>query len=191
MFSDEQKKSLLKLARDSIKSEFSKERVDLPNDDVFNDQRGLFVTLHKHGKLRGCIGFPLPAHTISQGIVRAAKSAAFDDPRFSKLKEKEVAELVIEISVLTEPEVIRVMDPAEYEEHIVVGRDGLLVRSGFDSGLLLPQVFKEYDCGPIEAIQMTCQKAGLSKDAWKDLSVKVYRFEAEIFSEEEFKDGDL
>ncbi|MFC1753553.1 AmmeMemoRadiSam system protein A [Thermoproteota archaeon] len=183
MLSDEQKKALLKLARDSIKEEFTKERVELPADDVFNERRGVFVTLHKEGSLRGCIGFPIAMHNLSQGILRAAKSAAFEDPRFDPLTEDEVDKLVIEISVLTVPEVIRVMDPKEYEENIKVGRDGLMVKSMDGAGLLLPQVFIEYDCDSIKAIEMTCQKAGLAKDAWKDLSVKVYKFEAEVFGE--------
>jgi AmmeMemoRadiSam system protein A len=188
MLTEEQKKALLKLARDSIRAEFSKERIDLPEGDVFNDKRGVFVSLHKDEELRGCIGFPLPAHNLSQGILRAAKSAAFEDPRFSALEEDELAKVEIEISVLSVPEVIRVMDPKEYEDHIKIGRDGLMVKSGFDSGLLLPQVFTDYNCTAEQAVGMTCQKAGLSKDAWKDLSVKVYKFHAEVFSEKEFKE---
>ena len=180
---ESQKKELLCLAREAIESEFSKQIINLPTAPRFNEQKGLFVTLHMNGELRGCIGFPLPIHTITQGIIKAAKAASFDDPRFDALTKEELSLVKIEISLLSKPAVIRVMDPDEYEDNITIGRDGLYVRSDKGSGLLLPQVFTEYNCNWKQALQMTCQKAGLENNAWQDLSVKVYTFQSEIFSE--------
>ncbi len=171
--------SLLKLARNTIES--SIHDVDI-NEDIlddckqFNKKQGVFVTLHKHGELRGCIGFPYPHLELYKAVIEAARSAAFNDPRFSAVKEDELNNIDIEISVLTEPETIN-PDPS----NVRIGTDGLIIKKGFNSGLLLPQVFTEYNASPEEALQMTCQKAGLSKDAWKD--AELQRFQAIIIRE--------
>ena len=96
------KKEIIKLAKDSIKSEFSKKRVKIPNLKEFKEKRGCFVTLNKDGELRGCIGFPYPTMTLGEAIQQAAKSAAFGDPRFPPLNEKELPSIRIEISVLVQ-----------------------------------------------------------------------------------------
>jgi hypothetical protein len=91
---------------------------------------------------------------------------------------------VFEVTVLTPPVEIDVSDPMEYLEKIKVGRDGLIIRHSFSSGLLLPQVPVEYSWSTEEFLQHTCEKAGLEKDAWKNKKVKIEKFEGIIFKEE-------
>ncbi len=177
---------LIKLARDSIFSNFSGIPVDFSDVEEFSDKQGVFVTLHKYGELRGCIGFPYPTYPLFEAISKAAKSAAFSDPRFPPLVEEELGEIEIEISVLTVPEKIDVKNADEYMDKIEIGKDGLIVKSGMYSGLLLPQVFVEYKSSVEEALRMTCQKAGMPEDSWKNSDVEFFKFQAQIFSE---KDG--
>lgn len=174
---------LLALARKSIESYFSNEKADLSKYGKFEDKQGAFVTLHKDGDLRGCIGFPYPVHPLKNAIFDCARAAAFDDPRFNPVVKEELKDIQIEISVLTIPEEITVKKPEEYLKKIKIGDDGIVVKSIQGSGLLLPQVFTEYNCTPENALEMTCQKAGLPKDSWRNLSNRFFRFQAQIFSE--------
>ncbi len=171
---------LLRFARDVIAGHFLGKEAKL---DGFSEKRGVFVTLTMHGQLRGCIGIPRPYYPLNKAIREAALSAALNDPRFPPLKEDELGEIDIEVSVLTVPQKIEVTKPDEYPEKIKIGDDGLIVNSGFYSGLLLPQVFTEYGSTPEEALDMTCRKAGLPTDAWKSGDVEIYKFQAQIFSE--------
>jgi len=184
MLSKEEGKELLSLARSAIKSYFSKSKPDFGKYEKYNEKQGVFVTLNYHGSLRGCIGFPYPVYPLKKAIFDAARAAAFDDPRFPPLQEIELRGLKIDVSVLSVPEEIKVKTPLEYQKIISIGKDGLIVKSRFASGLLLPQVFTENGCTPLQALEMTCEKAGLPKDAWKDLSNRFYRFQAQVFSED-------
>ena len=183
MINKEDKTSLLKLARDSISTYFSKKEIDSKKVKKFSEKQGVFVTLEKNGQLRGCIGFPEPCLPLYEAIIESARSAAFSDPRFMPVREQELNEIEVEISVLTVPELINVKKPEEYLKKINIGKDGLIIRSSFGSGLLLPQVFTDYNCNAEQALQMLCQKAGLPLDAWKNLENKIYKFQAEIFHE--------
>jgi len=183
----EQAKKLIKLARDSISSYFSDSSVEV-SDDIkkgFSDVLGVFVTLNKQGDLRGCIGFPEPVYPLYEGIIKAARSAAFSDPRFPSVSEEEIKDISIEISVLTKPILVEVEKASDYIKEVKVGRDGLIIRSGFGSGLLLPQVATEYKWDSKTFLEQTCVKAGLDRDSWQDIEgVKVYRFQSQVFSEE-------
>jgi uncharacterized protein len=183
MISEEEKSSLLKLARDSIKNYFSDEEIDISKVKKFSKKQGVFVTLNKHNELRGCIGYPEPVLPLYKAIIEAAKSAAFSDPRFKPLQESELDEIEIEISVLSVPELVKVKEPEEYLKKIKIREDGLIIRGTYGSGLLLPQVFVEYKCDVEKALEMLCQKASLPLDAWKNLNNKIYKFQAEIFHE--------
>ena len=155
---------------------------DLAQKSSFNSV--VFVTLNNPDGLRGCIGFPLPEKKLSHTIVDGAIAAATEDPRFSPVKIKELDDIVFEVTVLTPPIEIDVSDPLEYLSKIKVGRDGLIVRHSFSSGLLLPQVPVEYGWNVEEFLQHTCEKAGLLKDFWKNEDVKIEKFEGIIFKEE-------
>lgn len=184
MLSLEEGKILIKLARHSIETFFLGNNLVLGTAEKFSEKQGVFVTIHKFGNLRGCIGYPEPVLPLNRAIVQAARAAAFQDPRFPPLQKSELDEVDIEISVLTVPKLIEVIKPEDYLDRIKIGKDGLIIR-GMSSGLLLPQVFTEYDSTPKEALEMTCQKAGLHNDAWKNPSNQMFKFQAQIFAEQE------
>jgi uncharacterized protein len=174
---------LIKLARDSISTFFSGNNLYLNDTDKFKDKLGVFVTLNKFEKLRGCIGYPEPVLELQRAVIEASRSAAFCDPRFPTVTQDELEDITIEISVLTRPKLIEVSETSEYLDNIKIGKHGLIIRSNYGSGLLLPQVFAEYESTPKEALEMTCQKAGLQKDAWKKTDIKIYSFNAQVFEE--------
>jgi uncharacterized protein (TIGR00296 family) len=188
MLTKSQGKKLLALARDTIKEAFSGEIPEVSQDikNEFHEKQGVFVTLHEKGKLRGCIGYPMPSLPLFEAIISAARSAAFQDPRFSPLRKEEMDFIDLEISVLTIPELIDVKLPEEYIDKINIGEDGLIIKFGMASGLLLPQVATEYEWTEEEFLMHTCNKAGLHSEAWKEDDVKLYKFQAQIFSEKDF-----
>jgi len=153
-------------------------------EEKFSFNSGVFVTLNNPDGLRGCIGFPMPEKKLSHAIVEGAIAAATEDPRFSSVKTNELNDIVFEVTVLTPPVEIDVSDPMEYLEKIKVGRDGLIIRHSFSSGLLLPQVPVEYGWNVEEFLQHTCEKAGLERNTWKNKDVKIEKFEGVIFKEE-------
>jgi len=163
---------LVRLARKAIECHFKGEELKVKGGEPM----GVFVTLLKHGELRGCIGFPQPILPLYEGVVEAAKAAAFKDPRFLPLEKEELDEITIEVSVLTKPEPIK-------PEEVKVGKHGLIVKKGFFSGLLLPQVPLEWGWDREEFLSQTCVKAGLSPLAWRGEDVELYAFTAEIFKE--------
>jgi uncharacterized protein len=183
ILSDKDKELLLKLARDAIISSFDDSDPDVSKVGHLTQLRGCFVTLHKHNELRGCIGFPRPVMPLYEQIIAASKAAAFEDPRFSPVVKSELKDIVIEISILTKPELLKVKNPSEYLNEIEIGTDGLIIQ-GVSSGLLLPQVATEYKFDSEQFLECVCEKARMPKDSWKDLKNKVYTFRAEIFSED-------
>ena len=178
---------LVKTARRAVTEFLSNgNRMKLESDleEKFSFNSGVFVTLNNPNGLRGCIGFPMPEKKLSHAIIEGAIAAATEDPRFPSVKTNELNDIVFEVTVLTPPVEIDVSDPMEYLEKIKVGRDGLIIRHSFSSGLLLPQVPVEYGWDVEEFLQHTCEKAGLARDTWKNESVKIEKFEGIIFKEE-------
>jgi len=178
---------LVKTARKAVTEFLSNgNRMKLESDleEKFSFNSGVFVTLNNPDGLRGCIGFPMPEKKLSHAIIEGAIAAATEDPRFPSVKTNELNDIVFEVTVLTPPVVVDVSDPTEYLEKIKVGRDGLIIRHSFSSGLLLPQVPVEYGWNVDEFLQHTCEKAGLARDTWKNESVKIEKFEGIIFKEE-------
>jgi len=153
---------------------------------VFIEKQGTFVTLHTFPEhdLRGCIGIPLPVMPLKEAIIDAAKSAT-RDPRFPPLEENEINKVIIEVTILTKPELIKAVKPQEYVSSIEIGRDGLIVEQGFYKGLLLPQVPVEQGWDKEEFLSHTCMKAGLLPDAWFDENIKIFKFSGQIFTETE------
>jgi hypothetical protein len=178
---------LVKTARKAV-TEFlsngSRIKLESEFEKKFSFNSGVFVTLNKPDGLRGCIGFPMPVKKLSRAIVDGAIAAATEDPRFPPVTTKELDDIMFEVTVLTPPMEIDVSDPIEYLSKIKVGRDGLIIRHSFSSGLLLPQVPVEYGWNVEEFLQHTCEKAGLARDTWKNESVKIEKFEGIIFKEE-------
>lgn len=180
---DKDKKALLQFARESIRTFFTRTEPDPSQVAHLSEKQGVFVTLNKHGDLRGCIGFPYPTYPLYKAILIASREAAFGDYRFSALKEDELEDIELEISVLSVPEELKVRRPEEYLDKINIGRDGLIIQGRFGSGLLLPQVATEYKFTPEAFLGCVCQKAVMEKTAWQNLSNKISIFHAEVFND--------
>jgi AmmeMemoRadiSam system protein B/AmmeMemoRadiSam system protein A len=180
--SDETKNKMLKIARDSIVEFLKTGRIKKvqEKEKIFNEKYGLFVTLNKHGQLRGCIGFTEPIYTLNDALPQIACAAAFNDPRFAPVSEKELKDISIEISILSKPEKVKSAD------EIVMGKHGVIVKRGGRSGLFLPQVAEETGWTKEEFLSNLCmEKAGLSPDAWKDKDTELFVFMVYNFSEDE------
>ena len=174
-YSEDEGKRLLKLAHDSINSFYTNKLIEFPEGKKFRQLRGVFITLinKTDNNLRGCIGFPYPNHDISQSIVEAAREAAFNDPRFSRVKENELDNISVEISILTHPQDCSIN---EFE----VGKDGLICEYLSYSSLLLPQVAVDNNLDKIKFLEALCEKAGMHKDAWQQKHFNLKKFQAKI-----------
>ena len=174
----------VRLARESLTCYVEKKKILEPEKlpPVFDELRGVFVTLHEDGALRGCIGYPQPVMELGQAIVDSAINAGTRDPRFPGLRPGELKRIEIEVTILTKPEPY--LEPKKKLPELVrVGKDGLIVSKGPFSGLLLPQVAPEWGFDSMEFLSQTCVKAGLPPDAWLDEETEVQHFEAQIFAE--------
>ncbi len=185
--SDSDGEKLVKTAR-AVVTEFlktkNKMKLDKDFEESFSSNVGVFVTLNHQSNLRGCIGYALPDKKLYNALEEAAISAATEDPRFPSVTFEELDQITFEVTVLTPPQEIEVSEPQEYPSKIKVGRDGLIVKSGFNSGLLLPQVPKEYGWNEEAFLGHTCEKAGLPKEQWKEKDTKILKFEGIVFKEE-------
>jgi AmmeMemoRadiSam system protein A len=144
---------------------------------VYARPGGAFVTLHRHGELRGCIGHIEANEPLGEVIVRCAVAASSRDPRFPPVTESELGEIELELSLLGP------LEPIARADDIEIGTHGLVVEQGWHRGLLLPQVAIEWNWDRETFLAHTCQKAGLANDAWKR-GAKLWRFSAEVFGEE-------
>ncbi|NWF92876.1 MAG: AmmeMemoRadiSam system protein A [Syntrophaceae bacterium] len=175
--SEEEKKTLHHIAKTVIENmargrpvpEFS------VNAPTLKENRGAFVSIHKKGQLRGCIGYIEGRGPLYKTVEEMAEAAAFRDPRFPPVTEKELKDLNIEISVLTP--LRKISDINEIE----VGKHGIYIKKGWYSGLLLPQVATENGWDRQTFLEHTCLKAGLPPNAWKDRTTEIYIFSADIF----------
>ena len=177
---------LLKLARDVIKKFVKNESIEKPAEypEALNEKHGVFCTIHKiinnKKELRGCIGIPYPLISLIDAVISAAKLVC-EDPRFPSLKKEELEKIKIEVSILTEPELIKVEKPEDYPKKITK-EDGLILEFGPYSGLFLPQVWEQIQ-DKEDFLDNLCIKAGLNKGMWKEKGVKIYRFHVQIFEE--------
>jgi AmmeMemoRadiSam system protein A len=173
-----QKQFLLDIARRSV-IEAVQNRVSA---DIFSPDsgglvsEGAFVTLHRKGRLRGCIGQIGTPQPTAPLVAYCARAAALEDPRFRRVEAHELAEIDIELSILSSLESI-------LPEHIEIGKHGLMVTCGTRRGLLLPQVAVQCGWSALRFLEETCVKAGLDRAAWRDLGVRTEAFTAEVFSE--------
>jgi len=179
--SKEQKKALLKAARITIKQMLTgKKDPAMPalDADIFGEKYGLFVTITNRKQLRGCIGYIEGIKSLREAVKDLAIQAAFNDPRFEPVTKSELGDLEIEISVLYPLEEVKNIN------EIQVGKHGLVMERGFQKGLLLPQVAKEYNWSREEFMNQTCRKSGMENYCWEN-GAKIYKFEAEVFNEKE------
>jgi len=191
-FSEEQGEMAVRAARKVIDSYLRGQNApELELPVSFEDNGGVFVTIKTFPEeaLRGCIGYPEPIAPLRDALVDSAISAATRDPRFPPMTPSELSGVVIEVSLLTTPEPIQISEPKELLSKVVVGEDGLICERGWARGLLLPQVPVEWNWEVEEFLSHTCNKAGLSMDAWRDPSTKFFKFQAEVFSEDKPNGG--
>jgi AmmeMemoRadiSam system protein B/AmmeMemoRadiSam system protein A len=178
----EEKKELLKIARDTIYEYVqNKKKLELPS--ITNVKlllkNGAFVTIHKRGNLRGCIGNFTSEQPLYKTIIDMAISAATQDPRFPPVVASELDELELEISVLSP---LKKIDDIN---EIQVGKHGIYIIKSFYRGVLLPQVATEYGWDRMTFLEQTCRKAGIGRNDWKNAD--IYIFSAQVFSEKELK----
>lgn len=179
-FTESDRKELFHIARTALTSYIRDHQLIIPlcqNPKLLLPQ-GVFVTLHKNGRLRGCIGFIEGSRPLYTNVAEAAVLAAVKDVRFQPVRPQELDEITLEISVLTPP--VKINNP----KRIQVGRHGLIIDKAGKRGLLLPQVAADNKWSRETFLAQTCLKAGLSRGDWKN-GADMYIFEACVFHEEE------
>ena len=177
MFTEEQQRTLVEIARRAVARGVNGAGPgDVPVIAGLPDATGAFVTLKKHGELRGCIGTLECRRTLAEEVARVAVSAALEDPRFQPVSVAELNDLVVEVSVLGPLEPIDPLDPSAIE----IGRHGLVVEQSGRRGLLLPQVATQWGWDQQAFLDQTCAKAGLPRNCWRT-GATVYRFAANVF----------
>lgn len=184
--SDSDGETLVRTSRAVLTEYLKTGKKIVPSDEIksrFSFNSGVFVTLSEGEDLRGCIGFPTPDRKLYQSLVDASIASATEDPRFPPIRYEELDRITLEVTVLTPPSLIKVNDPSQYPSMIKVGRDGLVIRWKFGSGLLLPQVPVEYGWNEEEFLAHTCEKAGAPRDCWKEKSTAILHFEGVVFKE--------
>jgi AmmeMemoRadiSam system protein A len=176
--SSDDRRTLLDLARRAISSAVIEKRIPdfPPYSTSLTAPAGAFVTLHRDGQLRGCVGQVESPGPLADTVARAAVNAALHDSRFSPVEADEIRDLEIEISVLSPLEPIA-------PEAIIVGRHGLMIVQGEHRGLLLPQVAAERRWPCRVFLEEACAKAGLPRESWREPSTSVFAFVAEVFSD--------
>ena len=176
--SESAQSELITLCRNSLQEFLRHGRKELKESTSpeLVERRGVFVTLHKHGELRGCIGVPEPVSPLFQAAQECALSAARSDPRFSPITEAELSDVRLEISVLSP------LEATESIDSIVIGVHGLLLNHHGRRGLLLPQVPAEHGWDREMFLEQLCRKAHLPATAWKE-GAKIQRFSAFVFGE--------
>jgi len=184
MLSKKEKLYLLKLCRKALSSYFKeiKFQPEPPPKEEYShlyEKRGVFVTLLKEGRLRGCIGTLEGTKPLYKEVCEVALSSALRDPRFPPVREEELEDLEIEISILSPFKRAR-------PEEVEVGKHGIYLKRGLYRGLLLPQVATSYHWDRITFLKHGCLKAGLPEDCFLDPQTELYVFEAEVFSEWDF-----
>jgi uncharacterized protein len=184
-FSAEDRASLLDLARRSIAHGLDHGaplRVD-PDDypESLRTERAAFVTLHRHGELRGCIGHLEACQPLVQDVAENAYAAAFRDPRFPPLSRQEWAGLAVHISVLTPPEPMTFGSEADLLAQLRPGIDGLILSEGSARGTFLPSVWESLP-QPRDFLKHLKRKAGLPADHWSE-RIRVARYTTESFGD--------
>ena len=175
-YSRDERHLLLRLAHDAIESlVLQRSPVSHHADSHLAEYRGVFTTLYRQGKLRGCVGYVSPIFPLHRAVFETARAAASQDTRFIPVTSDELQELLVSLSILSP---LHPIDPSEVE----IGKHGLVVTLGMRRGLLLPQVPMEHGWSRQEFLEQTCRKAGLATDAWKSGAV-VEAFTAEVFGD--------
>jgi AmmeMemoRadiSam system protein A len=176
-----EKQALLTIARQAIVQEVcnGEETVEPREEKALNQRNGCFVTIKQDDQLRGCIGNFQSEQPLFREVAQMAISSATKDPRFYPMKETDLENFQLEISVLSP------LHKIEDVEEIEVGKHGIYIEKGFYRGVLLPQVATEHGWDRLNFLKQTCIKAGLPTNAWEAEDADIYVFSAQIFGESE------
>ncbi len=182
------KKALLRLARSAIEAKLVKDvKVERPEPSlILKENRGCFVTLHKYGQLRGCIGTIEPICPLAECVEKNAQNAAFRDPRFPCLGAEELPEIDIEVSILSVPERLRFRDGDDLKRQLRPNVHGVILSRGMHRSTFLPQVWEQLP-DKEQFLEHLCLKGGMPANAWKDPATSVEVYQAEVFGEKDFK----
>lgn len=179
MLTEQESTILLEIAREAITCRARGEnyRPDPREEKALNRRSGCFVTIKHQGRLRGCIGNFQSRQPLYREVAEMATASASQDPRFAPLQETELADVSLEITVLSP------LEKVDTVERIDIGTHGVYIEKGFHRGVLLPQVAVEHGWDRTTFLEQTCIKAGLSADAWQLPDAEIYIFSGLIISE--------
>jgi len=183
---EEEGKYLLEAARETIdnalndRTETGRSESGLP--EIYKAPRGTFVTLTIRGGLRGCIGHIIPRESLIEGIRVNAGNAAFRDPRFRPVSQREWKDVRIEISILTEPQRLDYAGGDDLIKKLRPGIDGVIIKKGYRQSTFLPQVWEQLPKTE-EFLEHLCLKAGLPGDAWRESDLEVSTYQVQAFEE--------
>lgn len=174
-----EKEALLEIARQAIIQgvKTGQEYIEPREEKALNQRNGCFVTIKQNDQLRGCIGNFQSELPLFKEVARMAQASAAKDPRFYPLKEEDLENFSLEISVLSP------LAKIESIEEIEVGKHGVYIEKSFYRGVLLPQVATEHNWDRQTFLKQTCIKAGLPTDAWEAEDAEIYVFSAQVFCE--------
>jgi hypothetical protein len=185
VYRQDERKLLLELARKSLAAAAAGEKspaVPAGISESLRQPRACFVTLTIDGQLRGCIGSLAPEEPLAEAVIRRARSAALEDPRFPPVTPQEVKRVHIEISVLSLPRPLEFTSPEDLLAKLRPGVDGVVLSVGLERATYLPQVWKEIPVKE-EFLGSLSRKAGLEESAWRSPDAKVETYHVEAFEE--------
>ena len=185
VLTEKQGKALLELARQTIAEKAGVSGSTVSTEEPLPDSKyGTFVTLKKHGQLRGCIGNLQASESVKDGVIRNAVNAAFHDSRFSPLTADELPEIEIDISVLNQPQVLEYSDAQDLIAKLRPGIDGVILSLGAARATFLPQVWEQLPTVE-QFLGHLCRKAGLPENAWRDSNPRIETYQVQCFAEGE------
>ena len=183
---EEEGRYLLSFARKTIEQKIFNLGAQLElesfDSNTFSEKRGTFVTLTIDGGLRGCIGNIVPQESLLDGVKANAINAAFRDPRFEPLSEKEWEKVKIEISILTDPKPLDYSNRRDLLEKMKPGSDGIILKKGYNKATFLPQVWEQLP-EKKEFLTHLCLKAGLDGNEWEKGKLEVSTYQVQAFEE--------
>ena len=177
---------LISLARKTIEAKLFNKDISEDKKDLtekYLEKRGTFVTLTMNDNLRGCIGHIIPQESLIEGVRVNAINAAFEDPRFPPLSKSEWDKVKVEVSILTEPELLEYSGSNDLLSKLRQGIDGVILKKGFAQATFLPQVWDQLP-DKAEFLTHLCMKAGMSGSEWKRGELTVYTYQVQAFEEE-------
>ncbi len=183
---EEEGRYLLSFARKTIEQKIfnlgAQLELESLDSNTFSEKRGTFVTLTIDGGLRGCIGNIVPQESLLDGVKANAINAAFRDPRFEPLSEKEWEKVKIEISILTDPKPLDYSNRRDLLEKMKPGSDGVILKKGYNQATFLPQVWVQLP-EKKEFLTHLCLKAGLDGNEWEKGKLEVSTYQVQAFEE--------